>query len=81
LAHINKVWKSIETSDGSHCVDFFERPEQTFGFEEYRRDAEDLSGWFVIGNFSSRIFINKIDTIEVASILIPWIVARIKRDR
>ena len=81
MAHTNKVWKSIETFDGSRCVDFFMRPDQTFGFEEYRRDAEDFSGWFVIGDFSSRIFINKMDSVEVASKSIPWIVARINRDR
>ena len=78
MVHFNKVWKSIETFDGSRCVDFFERPDQTFGFEEYRRDVEDPSGWFVIGNFSSRIFTNKTNSTESAFNSIQWIIARIK---
>jgi hypothetical protein len=35
------VLASVEDSDGSRCVDFFSRPDGTFGFEEFRRDPED----------------------------------------
>ena len=46
------VLDSVETSDGGRCVDIFRRGDGTFGFEVYRRDVEDLSGWFPIGNFA-----------------------------
>ncbi len=45
----NRVLRSIETQEGERCVDFFIRPDGSFGFEEYRRDAEDRRGWFPIG--------------------------------
>ena len=38
------VMKSIETPDGGRCVDFFRTPDNSFGFEEFRRDAEDWAG-------------------------------------
>ena len=46
------VLDSVETSDRGRCVDIFRRGDGTFGFEVYRRDAEDLSGWFLIGGFA-----------------------------
>jgi hypothetical protein len=45
---IDKSWivlKSIETDDGHRCVDLFRRPDDTFGYEEFRRDPEDQGEW------------------------------------
>src|SRR5208283_2733054 len=39
---IDKSWiifDSIENDEHNRCVDLFERPEGTFGFEEFRRDV------------------------------------------
>ena len=38
------------------CVDFFQRPDNSFGFEEYRRDVESGEGWFPIGFHTSKRF-------------------------
>ncbi len=46
------VIESIETPDGARCVDIFRRADNTYGFEAYRRDLEDPSGWFPIGRHS-----------------------------
>ncbi|WLA81460.1 hypothetical protein [Bradyrhizobium elkanii] len=56
MAHVNRVLRSINDEDASHCVDIFLRPDGTVGFEEYRRDVEDGRGWFPAGGHSSRIF-------------------------
>ena len=56
MAHTNKVLRSINTPDGGRCVDIFVRPDGTFGFEEFRRDVEDSSGWFSIGGHSTKKF-------------------------
>ena len=56
MAHANKVTRSIEAPDGTRCVDLFCRPDATFGFEEYRRDPEDASGWFPIGFHADAAF-------------------------
>ena len=45
------VIESIETPDGARCVDIFRRADNTYGFEAYRRDLEDPSGWFPIGRY------------------------------
>ena len=45
----NKVSRSIEAPGGGVCVDIFQRPDTSWGIEEYRRDVEDGSGWFVTG--------------------------------
>lgn len=45
---IDKSWvvvASLETEDGSRCVDLFRRPDGTFGYEEFRRDPEDRGIW------------------------------------
>ena len=48
---IDKSWivlASIETEDGTRCVDIFRRPDETFGYEEFRRDPEDRGAWTAV---------------------------------
>ena len=68
-----KVNRSIELSDGSKCVDLFERSDGTFGFEEYRRDPETNRGWYPIGNCSSLRLDSERDALGEAIIRIPWL--------
>ena len=42
------VIRSINNSDQSLCVDIFKRNDNTFGFEEYRRDKETYEGWYKV---------------------------------
>lgn len=78
MAHINKVMLSINGHDHASCVDFFVRPDGTFGFEEYRRDVEDARGWFPIGNYSARTFPTELDALKAAKIQIIWLAEAIK---
>ena len=73
MAHVNKVLRSINTPDGGHCVDVFVRPDGTFGFEEFRRDVEDPSGWFAIGGHSDKTFDTEEGALKKAKVLIAWI--------
>ena len=43
------VVNSVNNADDSRCVDIFRRSDGSFGFDEFRRDAEDTRGWFPIG--------------------------------
>ena len=52
----SKVLTSLENSAGDHCVDIFVRADGTFGFEEYRRDPEDVSGRFSLHRYSHQMF-------------------------
>ena len=69
----NRVLRSIETVDGMRCVDFFIRPDATFGFEEYRRDMEDARGWFPIGFHAEKGFASEKEAEDKALTTISWL--------
>jgi hypothetical protein len=56
---IDKSWlvlTSIENFEHDLCVDLFRRPDGTFGFEEFRRDAEDRGAWTPVSYYSGSIY-------------------------
>ena len=67
------VIQSLETQDNLKCVDIFQRRDSTFGFEEFRRDIEDATGWFPTGNYSNIIFLSAEKALEKAKDLVPWL--------
>lgn len=79
MAHVNKVLRSIETDDGARCVDIFRRPDGTFGFEEYRRDAEDGRGWFPIGFHASRVHATPDSALREALATVTWLAEALRR--
>ena len=66
------VLSSIESDEGNRCIDFFERPDGTYGFEEYRRDPESASGWFVTGQYATEIYLSLEITVRAASEHVIW---------
>ena len=68
-----KVLSSLENSVGDRCVDIFVRDDGTFGFEEYRRDPEDLSGWFSLQRYSNQVFATAGDALAEAKSRVAWI--------
>jgi hypothetical protein len=73
MAHANKVCRSIETPDGTRCVDIFRRPEGGFGYAEYRRDPEDGSGWHPTGYGSGTDFPSESAALAEARLRIIWL--------
>ena len=69
----NLVLRSLETPDGVHCVDFFRRKDGSYGFEIYRRDAEELGSWFAIGGFAEQRFSKESNALSTAAQHAPWI--------
>ncbi len=60
-ALIDKSWKAItsyQTDQGDRCVDIFSRPDGSFGFEEFRRDPEDMGAWTRVAYFSVKSFVS-----------------------
>lgn len=47
------VFASIENDEHDRCVDLFFRPDNSFGFEEFRRDVEDAGAWTPTANYSA----------------------------
>jgi hypothetical protein len=67
------VRESIEHRDASRCVDLFERPDGTFGFEEFRRDVEDEGRWTGIAYLSVLSFASEADALAEATRRIHWL--------
>lgn len=79
MAHENKVIRSINADGEMTCVDIFQRPDGSFGFDEFRRDPEDPRGWFSIGHCGGRVF----DTVQAAQVgaleSVGWLAARLEK--
>jgi hypothetical protein len=73
MSRANGVLRSIETEDGARCVDIFVRADGTFGFEEYRRDAEDGRGWFLIGHYSGGVHSSQDAALATAQLKVAWL--------
>lgn len=66
------VLHSVNNADGSICVDVFRRPDGSIGFEEFRRDVEDPSGWFAIGGYKEVRYDDTDTAIRDAIAAVPW---------
>jgi hypothetical protein len=59
---IDKSWlvfASLENFEHDRCVDFFSRRDESFGFEEFRRDAEDRGAWTPIQYYSGAVYFRR----------------------
>jgi hypothetical protein len=68
-----KVLASPSTPTVDRCVDIFSRPDGSYGFEEFRRDPEDMGAWTPMAFFSGRAFSSESAAIEAARIAVPWL--------
>lgn len=68
-----RVLQSINDETAQRCVDIFLRADGSFGFEEYRRDAEDARGWFATGGHASLIFQSQDDALKAARCAVAWL--------
>ena len=73
MAHANTVIRSINEPFGPHCVDIFQRPDGSFGFELFRRDGEDNRGWYAVGNFAQAQFASADAALIEASRHVGWL--------
>jgi hypothetical protein len=72
---LDKSWwvlVSYQTVDAGRCVDIFSRPDGTFGFEEFRRDPEDMGAWTPISYYSGRAYETEGDATDAARRAVPW---------
>lgn len=69
---VTRVVASFNSPAGDHCVDIFAREDGTFGFEEYRKDPEDTSGWFSLHRYSKQVFASDQDALVQAKAAVAW---------
>ena len=54
-------------------MDVFVRPNGSFGFEEFRRDPEDMGAWTPVHYFSATEYSTENAAIEGARRLVAWL--------
>jgi hypothetical protein len=65
-SRLEKNWRvlaSPSTSSVDRCVDIFVRPDGRFGFEEFRRDPEDMGTWTPVAYYSAQEFDSEQDAV------------------
>jgi hypothetical protein len=75
-SRLDKSWlvlASHETPESNRCVDLFSRPDGTFGFEEFRRDPEDMGAWTPVAYFSGRQYATEDEALTAARAAVAWL--------
>lgn len=67
------VLRSIENADHDRCLDIFERPDGSFGFEEFRKDPEDSGLWTPLQSYSATRYASRELAIRAASVTVAWL--------
>src|ERR1700693_5219973 len=73
---IDKTWlgfSSVENLEHNRCVDLFSRPDETYGFEEFRRDPEDGGEWTPVQFYSDAVYGSSDDALDAAKRFVPWL--------
>ena len=67
------IFESLENPDHDRCVDLFQRPDTTYGFEEFRKDVEDGGSWTPVNYFSDAIFETREAALAAAKKAVLWL--------
>jgi hypothetical protein len=67
------VLASHQTDEANRCVDIFSRPDGTCGFEEFRRDPEDMGVWTPVSYFSGREYPTENEVLIAARSAVSWL--------
>jgi hypothetical protein len=79
---IDKSWLvfiSVENFEHDRCVDFFSRPDGSYGFEEFRRDVEDRGEWTPIRYYSGSSYISREAVLAAALQSVTWLADAIEQ--
>jgi hypothetical protein len=74
-----RVEGSVQTHEGDRCVDVFVRGDGSYGFEEFRRDPEDMGRWTPLHYFSDREYTSESGAWDAARRAVPWLGSVIDR--
>ncbi|MGF6773504.1 hypothetical protein P3T18_006018 [Paraburkholderia sp. GAS199] len=80
-SRIDKSWlvfESIENAEHDRCVDLFLRTDNTYGFEEFRRDVEDRGIWTPVQFYSGVVFPSREDALAAALNAVVWLEERVR---
>ena len=69
----NTVLASLESEDGTQCVDLFLRTDGTFGFEQYRGEHDGSSDWQNLSKYSQLSFASGDEALHAAKQRVSWL--------
>jgi hypothetical protein len=75
-SRLDKSWTvlaSHQTAEADRCVDVFSRPDGTFGFEEFRRDPEDMGAWTPVSYYSRTQYPTAAAALAAARQAVRWL--------
>lgn len=75
-SHLDKSWvvlASLQTADGTRCVDLFRGPDGTFGFEEFRKDSEDRGAWTPLHGYAAASYSSQDEAMAAARRNVSWL--------
>jgi len=75
-SRLRKSWVvlvSYQTPEANRCVDIFSRDDGTFGFEEFRRDPEDMGAWTPVGYLSGHEYSTEGNALDAARTAVWWL--------
>ncbi len=72
MAERRLVLESTETEDGRRCIDIFQRPDGSFGFEEFIREPEENTGWQPVSHTAMMVFWSEEEVRRAAWLHAPW---------
>jgi hypothetical protein len=75
-SRIDKSWvvfDSVENGDHDRCVDLFQRPDGSFGFESFRRDVEDAGAWTPVRSHAGTAYPSKAAALAAALAAVAWL--------
>ena len=64
---------SLESDDGTRCIDVVDLRDGKFALKEFRRDPEDRGGWMLVADFSARTFPTIAEATQAARLSFPWL--------
>ncbi len=76
MTHLDPSWTivaSYETTEHNRAVDVFSRPDGSFGFEEFRRDPEDMGTWYDVAYFAEQRFGTRAEAERAAASAVGWL--------
>ena len=64
---------SLESHDGTRCIDVVDLGDGQFGLKEFRRDPEDGGGWMLVADFTRKTYPSIAEATHAARLAFPWL--------
>ena len=68
----DQLTNNFENNERSRCVDIMRSANGRFRFQEWRREPEDLAGWFLMVDSGAQTFDTEEQAIASARAAIAW---------